>query len=639
MNNAFKQQIFQLSGQGQQVCEQLERGQAETPLAEHFRQIESDVQSAPFSIVLLGLTTTARTAALAWLYGKDFSVLSVNVVKQLGLVEITLREQGYTLERANGKRQEFDRLDPFMEALQTSDLLSPNDGEQWLDPVRLGVNSSKGLQGLKVYMPESPEMILKNPGLLNRVITQANLMVVAAPLHHDLSEQDQQAILEISQNMDGFWPLLIVDELEEDTSLPSIGWWQQHKSPTVQLKPQLLTTHIDASIPSMLQDIDDNARQALFLHLQANRIIHASEAVAERSQQELRQLQGRKKREQRKAQTNENDVKSGSTERHQWEDIRNNINDELSRLNKKVQELGKKSLLPESEINKELQHFVNRLTISDLNQEPGHKTIKLTVKDCFLDDLKQQLKVILKKQFKGEMRTLSQTMQKQQQHLEQQTKQLTGQPQIFAINSPDENEIWQSLKAQLQVSIRYRGEMPKRGFVARLSDGRKAIMGISMMAMVIGGVFKAVWGVDFRSMIMLIAPLIFIGAIVYSYVVWPKEDAERFAKELDRIQDGLSTEIKRLLNELQRDKQSKVAEHIEAQKKSILRHLETLNRQAQQNQNQAEEQQRQQDQKRLMQIDQQIKELQTVERDISALKRQCDTLARDGQQQLSSLAV
>lgn len=638
MINKFKQQIFQVSKQGQAVCEQLERGQAETPLAEHFRQIEKEIESSPFSIVLLGLTTSARTAVLAWLYGKDFSVLSVNVVKQLGLIEISLRERGYTIERADGKREEFDRLNPFMEALQQSDLLSPCDAKQWVDPVHLGVNSPKGLQGLKVYIPENPEMVLKNPGLLNRVVTQANLLVVAAPLNHELSEQDQLAILEISQNMDGFWPLLVVDELAEETSIPSIGWWQKHKAPTLQLKPQLLTTHIDANIPNMLQDIDDQARQALFLHQQAQRVIHASEAIAERSQQELRQLQGRKKREQRKAQVNESDIKSGSIERHQWDNIRSDLNDQLSRLNKKIHEQGKKALLSEAELSCQLEQLISRLQVSDLNQETGHKSIKLTVKESFLAELKNQLKAILKKQFKSEMLTLSQALQKQQQHIEEQTKQLTGKPQLFTITPADEQQIWQDLKAQLSVSIRYRGEMPKRGFIARLSDGRKAIMGISMMAMVIGGLFKAVWGVDFRSMIMMVAPLIFIAAVVYSYLVWPKEDAERFAKELDRIHDGLSAEIKRLLNELQREKQTRVSEYLETEKKSLLRKLETVSRQTQQKQTQTEEQQRQQAQKHLMQIEQQIKDLQINEREIGALTRQCDALARNGQQQLQSLA-
>lgn len=639
MTNKYKQQIFQVSNQGQAVCEQLERGQAETPLAEHFKSIENDINASPFSIILLGLTTTARTAALAWLYGKDFSVLSVNVVKQLGLVEISLRERGYTLEKSDGQRQEFDRLDPFMEALQASDILSPHDGEQWLDPVRLGINSSTGLQGLKVYMPESPEMVLKNPGLLNRVITQANLLVVAAPLHHQLNDSDQQAIMEMSQNMQGFWPLLVVDELEGDTSEPTNKWWERHDSPTIQIKPQLLTTHIDASIPNMLQDIDNNVRQTLFLHLQAQRVVHASEAVAERSQQELRQLQGRKNREQRKSQTSESDLKSTSTERHQWDDIRNNLSDGLSQLNKFVQQQGKKNLLPEGDLLNQLNHYVGKLQISDLDQEPGHKNIKLTIKDRFLDDLKHHLKGLLKKQLKADLAHVEQGLNNQQKQMETDTASLTGHPQIFAITLPDEKVLWANLKEQLSVSIRYRGEMPKRGFTARLSDGRKAIMGISMMAMVIGGIFKAVWGVDFRAMIMLIAPLIFIGAIVYSYVVWPKEDAERFAKELDRIHDGLTNEIKRLLSELEREKQTRIAEHLDSEKKSLWRKLDEIIRNNQSEQEQSLTQQRQQAKKRLSQIEQQIKDMQIVEREIAALQRQCDVLTREGQQQLNKVAV
>jgi hypothetical protein len=639
MTTQFKQQIFDVAKQGISVCDQLEKGQADTPLAEHFEKIEKCIDSSPFSMVLMGLTTEARTAVLAWLYGKDFSVLSVNIVKQLGLVEISLRERGYTLERANGERQEFDSLDPFMDALQQSDILSPFDGEDWVDPIRLGVNNAKGIQGLKVYMPESPDMVLKNPGLLNRVITKANLLVVAAPLHYELSDKDQKAILEVSENMDGFWPLLTVDELEEDTSLPEIGWWQVHNVPTVQLKPQLLTTHIDARIPSMLNDIDDNVRQALFLYLQARRVIHASEAVDERSQQELRQLLGRKKREERKALANENELKSGGTERHQWDDIRSSINDNITKLNKNLQEQGKKALLPHAELTRQLSLFVTKLQVSDLNQEPGHNTIKLSVKDSFLEELKSQLKGLLKKQFKSEMATLTSELNKQQKNIEIQATKITEQPQILTLTSPDEKALWSSLKEQLSVSIRYRGEMPKRGFMSRLSDGRKAIMGISMMAMVIGGVFKAVWGVDFRSMIMLIAPLIFIGAIVYSYIVWPKEDAERFAKELDRIHDGLATEIKRLLSELQREKQVKISDHLDTEKKSLLKKLDELSRKTHRDQETALNQQKQQANKRLGQIEQQIKELQLITRDVTLLKRDCDKLSRDGQSQLKRAAT
>ncbi len=134
---------------------------------------------------------------------------------------------------------------------------------------------------------------------------------------------------------------------------------------------------------------------------------------------------------------------------------------------------------------------------------------------------------MLKQQLKQDLNSITQDLNKQQQQLESQIKQLTQQPQILTLTAPEESPLWNSLKQQLSVNIRYRGEMPKRGAMARLSDGRKAIMGMSMLSMVIGGTFKALWGIDFRTMIMMIAPVLFICAIAYSYFVWPKEDAER----------------------------------------------------------------------------------------------------------------
>lgn len=637
MNVTFKQQIITLGRQGQAVCNQLERGQAETPLAEHFCRIEHDIDSAPFSVIILGLTTSARTEALGWLYGNEFSLLSVNIVKQLGLVEISLRERGYTLERANGERQEFDRLDPFMEALQQSDVLSPLDGNEWFDPVKLEVNSPKGLQGLTVYMPESPQMILDNPSLLNRVVSQANLLIVAAPLHHELSDAEQKSILEVSQNMDGFWPLLVVDELEDDMAMPSIGWWQKHNTPTVQIKPQLLTTHIAANIPNMLLDVNDSTRQALFLHLQTRRIANAAEAVTSRCEQEQRQLQSRKTREQRRAKSGEAGVKEGAAARHQWDTIKTSFTDALTRVDKQLQTRGKKAMLPEGPLISELTPFLDKLRVEDLDQETGHKTVKLTIKEAFLSDLKNHIKNQFKHNFKGDTEHLAKQLTEQQQNLEASVKQLSGLPASLVIEPLDQRSVWSELKAQLSVSVRYRGEMPKRGFLARLSDGRRAIMGISMMAMVVGGVFKAVWGVDFRAVIMLVAPLIFFGAIIYSYVVWPKEDAERLAKELEKVRDGLSTELKRILNELQREKQLKISDHLDSQKKQLNQKLDNIMRESQARHENALAEQREQAQKRLQQIDQQLKDLQLIERDVSALNRDCDNLVRDGLRTLQNI--
>ena len=122
---SLTRQFHQVAQEGQQTCHKLERGQAETPLADHFASIERALDSAPFTITLLGLTKEARTTALSWFYGKDYSVISMNVVEQLGLVEIHLSERGFTFEREESDRQVFDQLEPFLEALKQNDLLKP----------------------------------------------------------------------------------------------------------------------------------------------------------------------------------------------------------------------------------------------------------------------------------------------------------------------------------------------------------------------------------------------------------------------------------------------------------------------------------------------------------------------------------
>ena len=173
--------------------------------------------------------------------------------------------------------------------------------------------------------------------------------------------------------------------------------------------------------------------------------------------------------------------------------------------------------------------------------------------------------------------------------------------------------------------------------MARLSDGRKAIMGMSMMSMVIGGTFKAIWGIDFRAIVMIVAPLFFIAAIIYSFIVWPKEDKERLDKELDKVRDGLGSEVKRLLNEVQREKQNKISDHLDEQKKSILRKLDELMRATQAQQESTLKIQTEQAQKHLQQIETQIKDLQVAEREIASLKRQGQSLEQEGKQQLTKL--
>ena len=103
MNKPLFSGIETITHQALDVCEVLERGQADRPLAEHFNNILQS-KNNPLSIVVLALNQTARSAVLSWLYGKEFSSLSVKVIEQLGLVELSLSEKGYHLQQSDTYR-------------------------------------------------------------------------------------------------------------------------------------------------------------------------------------------------------------------------------------------------------------------------------------------------------------------------------------------------------------------------------------------------------------------------------------------------------------------------------------------------------------------------------------------------------
>ena len=83
-------------------------------MRDHFERLAVEVDSAPLTLALLALDAESRSAALGWLCDADFHVLTLDVPGTAGLVEMQLSERGYVLVKS-GRRQEFDRLEPFLE--------------------------------------------------------------------------------------------------------------------------------------------------------------------------------------------------------------------------------------------------------------------------------------------------------------------------------------------------------------------------------------------------------------------------------------------------------------------------------------------------------------------------------------------
>ena len=90
----------------------------------------------------------------------------------------------------------------------------------------------------------------------------------------------------------------------------------------------------------------------------------------------------------------------------------------------------------------------------------------------------------------------------------------------------------------LDLDIKYRGEIPRRGFMQRLGEGRRIVF-VGMMALSLVGSFvgfnvrKAAWaGVVFL--------LLFLGAVAFTYRSWRHEEEESFGKEIERVRESVS---------------------------------------------------------------------------------------------------
>lgn len=615
-----RQQLQQISRQALDICEQLERGQAHTPLSDMIYAQQSALANAPLTIVLLGLTQDSLNQTLGWLYGDVFKGTLISTETLSGYLEVNIGQQGYEIGLVKSQKKQYNAQKDFMQALQIEMGLSKSSIQ---NPFALSLENTRGIAELKLLIPESIEALLDSPSLLNALISQSNIVMVAAPIKYTLSREDHETIEAVTSNMRGFMPLLTVDELSENISLPEIGWWEQHKKAQEQLTPKLITKHIDASLPEFLTNAADPQRETYLDSFFASKLSQTLSAIFDRYQQESGVLQQR----QAKLQQQVRNTQTSSLDRNIQDSIRTNLDEQFLTSRKKLEEQLQKIGLLQSPLMQSMDKQISQLQFSDLHTEESHSIIKLSLQTATIDDLKNNLMLESKNALKDYYQQGTNSIDVIVKELNQSLAAQAISP-IASINFDGYDAMYETLKQRLELNIKYRGEMPKRTTLTRLGESRKIIMGMSMAAMVLGGMAKAVWGIELRDALTAIAPLLLIGGFAYTYVQWPKEDAERLAKELDRIHDTLIGEVKRLVSDVQRFIQQQILELLETNKRQIQKLYQQQFQQHQDRAKQQQENQSQQHQQKLQQVDQSLRQWQTVERQLERLKSDAQNLQR-----------
>lgn len=616
---AKQAKLLSLLRTAQSICEQLEIGQAETPLLDRYTQQIAELESAPLTVVLLAMTPASLSQTLKWLYGDVFNAFSVSAREWPQFMEISITDGTYGFGMRQEKQRSFEEQEAFQDALKIQ--LGATRASV-VDPLGIAVNNVKSVAGLKLLVPDSPDSVLSSPEVLNAIIAQSNFVIVAAPLHYVLSREDHQAVETLTANMAGFWPLLTVDELSEEVTLPEIGWWEQHTQSPMSLPPKLITQHIQAAIPEILTHADNAERQTLVNCFHAQRLSSSINAVFARYQQQAAVL------EKQVARGNELKRPLHRADNQEGNQLRQLLDEWIVSARKDLAGMLQDINLPNSPLTQAGQTKISALQLSDLDTETAHSVHKLTLGAAFVADLRNALL----KQSKAE---LSRAVEHTNQHLTSLRQQADEQLKAHGIaplthsEKLDANEMQNDLERRLELSINYRGEVSKRTLATRLGESRRLIMGLSMVTMVLGGVANALLNIDLRSSLMTIAPLILVGGFIYTYFQWPKEDAEKLNKELDRIRDALVSELRRLTSDIQRFAQQQMTEALDESGRNMQKAVQQRLTKNKEHKHQQQVTAQQAQQQRNQKLEAELRHWQAIKRNLERLKADAAELERN----------
>jgi hypothetical protein len=534
----------------------IERGQATMPIRDHLEALGSSLGTAPFTLTLMGTDAASRAAALGWLCGEDFHVLSVEVPGAVGLVEVQLAERGYVLVKS-GRRQEFDRLEPFLDAVRAADLVRQGDASAWLEPMHLEVAAPKGLQGLKLLMPESPMAMVESPALLARLRSESNFLVLTGPTDHPLDEKATGAVRELAADAMATWALTC-GPIPDPGDLTE-GW------PALLAGGTLPAVHLGPDteappVPGFLRESRSGVRGALFACQQARRFDAALDMLEERSQQDLRQHEARRKMLLRRS-TNLGAPGQDPVLREASDEVRRDIEDRLNRLQAGLAASQRERLLPTSIANNKIKNLLEDITGDDIAKETLGRIVQLSVAPPFREKVRRLVSDLVLADVQADLKRLNLELTNLLDVMVARLKAATGGNFVVPPIAMDESTVWKTLHEAIHLNSRYHTEVTQKGSRERIFEFVMHCRTPVFLMTVVASPIYSFWP-DLRETMMKLSPLVLMGGAYWAYHGMQEEEHKTMEREVMRLRDTVGGEIRALYEQALRDWNDRATLHV-----------------------------------------------------------------------------
>jgi hypothetical protein len=535
----------------------IEQGQAAMPLHDHFEKLDGSVETAPLTLTVLGLNATSRSAALSWFCGTEYRILSADMPATFGLVEVHLGARGYVLVNS-GRRQEFDRLEPFLVAVRAADLLPHGVANAWREPMRLEVAAPRSLQGLKLLVPESVAALVENPTSMARARIESTLIVVAGPGDHELGGEDADALRHLAEGVVS-WPVVV--------GPPSIqgdgesGWFRMLGSRTVPVACIESETSPPV-LPAFLRDPSSSLRLALSLCQQATDFEISAALLEERIQQLVLQHDTRRKAIKRRLSSFVLDIGSDQIAREAADLARRNIEEYRTKIEAEVADTQRARLLPTSVASNRISNLLEDLGTDDLTEQASERIIQLRLSPARREIVNDLIRDLVRTDVRSDLERMNSRLELLAEKTFAEVERSLESRSTNVPEPMNEGALWSSIRESIHLESRYRGELLKK-------EGReKAIEFLRHCRepFAILGVIAPFYYYfsQLRAYILPTTPLLIAVGAYWAYHGLQEEKPKALEREVVRLRETLGAEIRRLYEQALADWNNRALQHIRA---------------------------------------------------------------------------
>jgi hypothetical protein len=597
------------------IARELEAGRAVAPFQEKLTALAGD-PTLPVRAAVVSANPDTLHALLSEIIGQDYNVCKVVVPSRLGYSEVLLQERGFLLDTGAGAR-EFDDAGSFLNALQQTHALQQAD-EGSLEPLRLKLKGPAHLNGLCLLVPHSLDALVRKPALLSTLADQADWVFLAGDSATKLTTPQRQTIQLVLDHVTGLQN--VMRPPADPATAPAEEWWKSWKV-SLSLGLVRLGTELLRNRLSLLTTPASELRQYLVQSRLLRQLDMTLALMAEECEQVQRQLGTRLSL-----------GKEGLTGpdaapdlRKSAEGIRTRFQEEVDSVVKAAEREAKVSLAPDGDANRQLRTAVQALNVDDIEQTMGEAVIKLTLAPATAARLTETVLGLARQRLSADLRQLQEGVECSVRDAKRAIETATGARPVLSVDLPEEGALWETIANVSRPEVRYRGEMPRPTLATRFNAARGTIMGLMIAGTILGGVVTLTGdqsgGQGLRTTLAaFMLPLLIIG-FLWTYVSFRKKEALLLEKEVEKLQDGVLAELRRVLQELHREQMGLVNTSLQKAQRAVQSQLDDafgkIEKQRQRDQDDARrrssEQQRSMDQRisRMRQFTGQISTLQS----------------------------